>query len=323
MIIAHLDAEYLTPYEITEANKDFLKSAIWIDMLSPTREEEQLVESMVRLDIPTRDEMVEIELSRRLHTSNDILFMTVAVISHSTSPEPRLDPISFVLSPKQLVTVRYVAPTTFSIFKTQLQNTADPNLTAASLFVELLDANIDRLADILEIIARNLDDYSKMIFITKNEQNQKIDYAACMQQIGLNGDLNTKIRESLLSFFRLLTFFQTPANSLLDEKYLVRVSTLHKDVAALSDHANFLANKITFLLDATLGMVNIEQNNIIKIFSVAAVIFLPPTLIASLYGMNFKFMPELHWRWGYPVAVTLMLISAYIPYRYFKNKKWL
>lgn len=144
-----------------------------------------------------------------------------------------------------------------------------------------------------------------------------------MQQMGVNGDLNTKARESLVTFNRLITFFNQTANARIDAEGQLRLASLSKDIASLSDHANFVSNKVNFLLDATLGLVNIEQNNIIKIFSVAAVIFLPPTLIASIYGMNFQFVPALTWKWGYAFSLVLMALSSWLPYKYFKYKKWL
>ena len=144
-----------------------------------------------------------------------------------------------------------------------------------------------------------------------------------MQQIGANGDLNTKARESLLTFNRLMGYFTQTVSSRIDNEDQIRLASLIKDIASLNDHANFLSTKINFLLDATLGLVNIEQNNIIKIFSVAAVIFLPPTLIASIYGMNFHFIPELSWKYGYLFSIFLIILAAWFPYKYFKYRKWL
>jgi magnesium transporter len=141
--------------------------------------------------------------------------------------------------------------------------------------------------------------------------------------MGANADLNTKVCESLVTFNRLIPFFSQMAGSRINDERLQRLGTLGKDINSLSDHAIFLSSKVNFLLDATLGMVNIEQNNIIKIFSVAAVIFLPPTLVASIYGMNFHIMPELEWHYGYVYALGMILLAAWLPYKYFKHKKWL
>lgn len=324
MIFVCLHAKKLVLQEVTSADDHLLQQALWIDLLSPTKEEELRIEKLLNLDIPTREEMQEIEISSRLYKENGAIFMTATMIAQSTSTEPQIDPVTFVLTQNQLITVRYIEPQAFHLFSIQLYKQDVTHKHASALFVELLDATIDRLADTLEYIGRCLDDYSKTIFRSQTENGEaKLDYRQFMQQIGIKGDLNTKARESLVTFNRLITFFAQTAGAKVDAEEQIRLNVLGKDIAALSDHASFLSNKINFLLDATLGMVSIEQNNIIKIFSVAAVIFLPPTLIASIYGMNFHFMPELSWKWGYAFAIGLMLFAAWLPYKYFKKRKWL
>ena len=142
--------------------------------------------------------------------------------------------------------------------------------------------------------------------------------------IGRKGDLTSKVRESLVSIGRLVTFVTAEADGVKWSKEMrAQLKTMQRDVASLTDHASYLSNKITFVLDAMLGVVNLEQNNIIKLFSVMAVVLMPPTLIASIYGMNFKVMPELEWEYGYPLAVLMMLFAAILPYFIFKWKKWL
>jgi magnesium transporter len=323
MLVAYLNQKKFNPQEITIENQALLKEAIWIDLLSPSKEEETLVEQCLGLDIPTREEMVEIELSSRLYKENDTIFMTATMIAQSDSPDPKLDPVTFVLTQQQLITIRYIEPQSFKIVLPRLQKLDTTHSDATALLIELLDATIDRLADTLELVGRHLDEYSKTIFRPQNDAAEKLDYRQLMQQIGANGDLNTKARESLVTFNRLITFFGQTAGSRIDNEGQLRLGILSKDIASLGDHANFLSTKINFLLDATLGMVNIEQNNIIKIFSVAAVIFLPPTLIASIYGMNFQFIPELTWKYGYLLSIGLILLAAWLPYKYFKHRKWL
>jgi magnesium transporter len=145
-----------------------------------------------------------------------------------------------------------------------------------------------------------------------------------MRAIGRKGDLNSKVRESLVSIGRLVLFLANEADGMKWPKEMrAQLKVMQRDVGSLSDHASYLSNKITFLLDAMLGMVSIEQNNIIKIFSVASVALMPPTLIASIYGMNFKHMPELEWTFGYPFALVLMIVAAILPYIYFKWRRWL
>jgi magnesium transporter len=323
MIIAYLKRETIKPLVITLENTDLLREAIWIDLFAPTREEEKQIETWLQMDIPTRDEMAEIELSSRLYKDNGVLFMTAMMIAQSDSTDPKLDPITFILNDKQLITIRYIEPQAFKIFCAHLKKLAIENHNACSLFIELMDTCIDRMADIMEFIGRHLDDYSKTIFRPDPDSEDKLDYLKLMQTLGANGDLNTKTRESVLSFQRLFPFFEQSMGAKLVNVEQTRLATLNKDVASLGDHANFLSNKVNFLLDATLGLVNIEQNHIIKIFSVVAVLFLPPTLIASIYGMNFHDIPELSWKYGYIYAILAILLAAWLPYKYFKYRKWL
>lgn len=269
--------------------------------------------------------MTEIELSSRLYKQKEALFMTASMIAQSASPDPQHDVVTFIFTRKQLITIRYIEPQAFKLFISQLHSVDFVPNRAATVLIELLEATIDRLADILEVIGHRLEEYSKHIFRPDLavQGSEKPNYQNLIQKIGANADLNTYARECLVTFSRLIPFFGQSVGTELDTEEHARLGTLSKDIGALSDHASFISSKVNFLLDATLGMINIEQNAIIKIFSVAAVIFLPPTLIASIYGMNFRFIPELNYKWGYFFAIGLMILSALIPYKYFKRKKWL
>lgn len=322
-MLTYLNRKMIEPQIITIENQVSLKDSIWIDLFSPSKAEEDQVEQYIGRNIPTREEMVEIELSSRLYKEKDALFMTAMMLAQSDSPDPKLDPVTFVLTQKQLITIRYIESQSFNLFVSQVKKVDFAHRDAVALLIELLDATVDRLADILELVGSRLDHYSKTIFRPQNNTTEKLDYRQLMQQIGTNGDLNTKARESLMTFNRLISFFEQTAHSRIDKEGKLRLATLRTDVTSLSDHANFLSTKVNFMLDATLGMVSIEQNNIIKIFSVAAVIFLPPTLVASIYGMNFQFMPELSWKYGYLLSIGLILFAAWLPYKYFKKKHWL
>ena len=299
-----------------------LKEAAWIDLLHPTHEEEAIIEKHLNLNVPTRAEMREIELSSRLYCDEGSYYMTVIMIAQSDTPNPILDPVTFVLTKQQLITIRYIEPQSFKLFNIHAEKLNTAHREPIFLLIELLDATVDRLADILELVGHRLDDYSDAIF-KKEPRSRKHDYQKLMQQIGSIADLNTKARESLITFSRVLAYLGQMPDSRLNKEKQQHLHTISTDLASLGDHANFLSTKINFLLDATLGMVNIEQNNIIKILSVAAVIFLPPTLIASIYGMNFTNMPELSWKYGYFITFGLILFSAWLPYKYFKYRKWL
>lgn len=325
MIIVYLDQKTVEPIEITTNNQGLLERAIWVDMFCPTKEEEALVEATTHIAVPTREEMQEIEISSRLYRENGTLYMTAMMVAQSDSPDPKHDAITFIVTETRLLTIRYIEPQAFKLVVLNLKKIGMTEHTPISFLIELLDATVDRLADILELVSRSLDDYSQSIFHSEQKENSdaKVDYQLLLRQLGRNGDLNTKARESLVTLHRLISFFGQIIGSKLSKEYQTKIVSMSEDIKSLSDHVNFLSTKINFLLDATLGMVNIEQNNIIKIFSIAAVIFLPPTLIASIYGMNFHSMPELSWEYGYPFAIGLLLISAWLPYQYFKLKKWL
>ncbi len=323
MITAYLSKNNFLPEVITQNNQALIQKASWVDLLHPTRDEETLIERLLDVDIRTREEMQGIEPSSRLYKENDTVFLTATMIAKSDSSEPKSDAITLILKDDKMITVRYIEPQAFSLFISQLPKLAHECHHATYLVIALLEATIDRLADISERVGRSLDDYSQTIFRTQTSEKIKLDYKQLLQELGSNGDLNAKAWESLVSFNRLNSFFGQAIASKFDEDMQSKLATLSKDIIALRDQVKFLTAKVNFLLDATLGMVNIEQNNIIKIFSIAAVIFLPPTLIASIYGMNFVAIPELSWGFGYPFSICLMLLSGWLPYKYFKVKKWL
>jgi magnesium transporter len=309
------------PREEVHRNLDKL---VWLDLHYPTDEEEEFAESLFKIDIPTRDEMHEIEPSSRLYIENGSLYTTTTIITKADTLEPETHAITFMLTGNCLITVRYSDPKPFQIVLSP-HSTITTGDKGNTIFAKLLNAIINRLADILEGIGHNIDTTTSEIFRANSPKNaaQKPNLEEILCKIGVNGDLVSKTRESLISITRLISFIgQTPFFKNTPEEHL-HIETMLHDIHALNDHADFLSSKLTFLLDATLGKISIEQNSIIKIFSVAAVIFLPPTLVASIYGMNFDFMPELKWHIGYPLALTLMLISAVLPYLFFRKKGWL
>lgn len=323
MITAYFQHEhYIQSAEITTGNAHLIAEALWIDMLDPTKEEEDMIEQALKLNIPTKREMQEIEPSDRLYKEDNDIFMTATMLAKSDSPEPKTDAVSFILTNGKLITIRYSELHSFSLFATRLKKIHKEKFEMEDFFIGLLEATVDRMADIVEKIAHSLDNLSQDIFRPKTPMNPGYNFKKMLQEIGANADLGGKVRESLVSFIRVVSYYNQigPKSS---QESISRMLIINTDITALSDHTNFISNKVSLLMGATLGMVNIEQNDIIKIFSVAAVIFLPPTLIASIYGMNFRNIPELHWYFGYPFAIMLMILSGWLPYRYFKKKKWL
>lgn len=323
--IAH--NQTLEPISIEDA-KNCIPKLVWVDLLNPTENEEHLIESMLATSIPTRDEMHEIELSSRLYQENNAVYATATILTRADTPEPETHAITFVLSGQCLITVRYSEPQSFKVFLARSSQVSAENYHGNTALAGLMEAIVDRIADILENVGHSIDEMTKKIFRphlqgTDARAKEKPELDEMLRQVGIRGDLISKAQESMISLNRLLGFISQTSYFKTGSEEHCRVQSILKDIQALGDHASFLSNKVTFILDAILGMISIEQNAIIKIFSVAAVVFLPPTLVASIYGMNFDIMPELKLQFGYPLAIVLMILSAYLPYKFFCRKGWL
>jgi len=416
------------------ADVDVPESAVWFDLVNPNSLEDKIVERQVGIAVPTREEMQEIEVTSRLYVENGARYMTATLMCQSDTDTPKTTPVTFILSGHRLITVRYDEPRPFMIVGNKLARTCPAGANGESVLMDLLDAVIDRSADILERIGAEVDQVSHDIFEPEADHKRShhdilkvigrkgdltskvreslvsigrvllylaneadsmrwaketrsqlrgmqrdvqslsdhatylsnkitflldavIDRAAdilerigvevdqvsheifepeesvtersksyqiILKKIGRKGDLTSKVRESLVSIGRLLLYLANEADSMRWAKEpRAQLRGMQRDVHSLSDHAAYLTHKIQFLLDALLGMVTLDQNNVIKIFSVAAVVLLPPSLVGTIYGMNFKHMPELEWTWGYPLSLVLILLAAVLPYYFFKWKKWL
>ena len=308
-----------------EQAMDRIGEAVWFDLLNPTADERAELVAALGTTLPDREDMEEIEISSRLYYENEAAYMTAMLLSQTEGNEPIIAPVTFVLAGHRLITIRYHEPRAFQTFPARAEKVAMGCNSGEAVLVALLEAIVDRIADVVEKVGRDIDQISHDVFRHKDLTPAKTrDFQTLLESIGRKGDLISNIRDSLVTLERLIGFLTQIANqSKSDKEIRARVKTLSRDARSLSDHVGFLSQKITFLLDATLGMINIEQNAIIKIFSVAAVAFLPPTLIASIYGMNFHDMPELSWPWGYPLALALMVASALLPFWYFKRRGWL
>lgn len=303
------------------------KDAIWIDLLVPTPEEEKAVEALLAVDVPTREEMKEIETSNRLYEDNGALYMTATVAAKLDTERPEITAVTFILSNGRLISTRYIDTKPFQQFATYAQRHPAVCQSAVAILAGIIEAFIERIADILERTGGDLDLVSSNIFMrngTAKNSPTSNDLRELLERIGFNGELNSKARESLVSLGRLLMFVQQSGIAEMTPEQRSRFKSISRDVTSLSDHASFFGTKVSFLLEATLGLINVEQNNIIKIFSVAAVMFMPPTLIASIYGMNFHLLPELPGRYGnFFFSLGLMVASMGITYALFKRKGWL
>ena len=314
--------------EVVDAVREKIPDhATWIDLDEPTREEELLVEHCLGLAVPTPEEMAEIEPSSRLYEQGGALYLTASVLYGVEEGAPASSPIGFVLTDSRLVTVRYVTPKSVRAFSDHARR--EPELIADALTAlgGLLDAIVDRLADELEKVGLEIEKISNHIFSQKVDARripaQKL--TTLLTRIGQTQALLTKVRETETSMSRLLSFLAaTPrlrSRKAADARE--HIASLTADTSSLGDHSIFLANHLYFLLDAAVGLISIEQNAAMKLFSWAALVLLPPTLVGAIYGMNFHFMPELHWRYGYPFSLALMLASAVLPMWYLKRRGWL
>lgn len=297
------------------------EDAVWIELIQPTRAEELAVEAAMGLALPTREDMAEIEASSRLYRENGASFMTALVLCHTDVPngEATAAPVTFVLTGERLVTIRYDDPSSFTQFTTQAGRQPALCCSGAQTFVSLLDAIVDRLADILEHTGAEADATSRQIFKRPREGG----FEPILTRLGLHQAINSKAHESLVSISRMLGFatLAEPLESNHDLRGQLR--SLQRDAQSLLDYSTYLSSNIGFMLEAALGLINVQQNEITKIFSIAAVIFLPPSLVAGIYGMNFDFMPELHWAFGYPLALAMIVGSVVVSMLWFKRKGWL
>jgi magnesium transporter len=298
--------------------------AVWIDLITPTVQEDKLVEALLGIAVPTREEMQEIEVSSRLYIENGGRYMTATLMCQADTATPKITAVTFILSSHRLVTVRYDEPRPFAIVEHKLARACSPKVSGETVLMDLLDAVIDRSADIQERVGAEVDQISHSI-LEPDDEARAPSYNDVLKALGRKGDLTSKVRESQVSVGRLLSFLAHEAEVMKWSKDMrTQLQSMQRDVVSLTDHASFLSNKIPFLLDAILGVVNIQQNAIIKIFSIAAVVFMPPTLVASIYGMNFHSgMIELERRFGYPFALILIVVAAVVPLVFFKWKKWL
>jgi len=311
-------------------------NALWFDLFEPTADERLRLEAALGLQLPSREEMQEIEPSSRLYTEGDASYMTATIMAHADAPFPTAESFTFILARRCLVTLRYQDPRPIALYAQRLMKSPGVRLSGEEVLIGLIEAFVDRIADILEKVALDLDAQARLVFTPPTAGGVRtaksaVDLQEVMRALGRNEDLATSARESLLSLNRMVRFLATivegvPAADPVAKKeqrdQKQRVKTLVRDMMSLGEHAAFELAKVNFLLDATLGVINIEQTQIIKLFSVAAVMLMPPTLIASIYGMNFKSIPELQWDFGYPLAILVMVLSAVVPYLWFKRKGW-
>jgi magnesium transporter len=298
---------------------------VWWDLLDGTEEERAIIERSTGLRVPTKAQTSEIESSSRLYIEGDTLYLSAPAISRGESGAPRVSPIGFVLSPHYLLTVRFAVLPAFETFASRVNASVVGVTTSSEAFLGLLEAIVDRLADVLEQIGAHLDEISDTIFHSGDHRPGRTDRALreTLRHLGQTGDHISKLRDSLLVFDRMVPFVMDNGEAWIPQKLLPRSRTLRRDIISLKDYDEHLSNKVQFLLDASLGLIGIEQSDIFKILTVVSVVGIPPTLVAGIYGMNFKDMPELNWAWGYAYGWVLIIISAVVPLIWCRLRGWI
>ena len=300
-----------------DANWRASDDIIWIDLVDPTPEEEAAVEAAYGIDLPTREEARHLEPSSRLYQEDGATFLTATLLARADQPHPVASSVTLVLLSDVLITIRYEPLKAFTIFAERCAHA--PVNDGGEAALELLDAIVERSAEVLEAQATLVHETSVAIF----NRPPSSAFGPLLSDLARAQSITSLARKSLVSLSRLSSFAALAPEFQKDDSRRSHLIAIQHDIQALTEHASFTSGHISFLLDAALGLINIEQNSIIKFFSVVAVVFLPPTLVASIYGMNFDVMPELHWVLGYPWALALMVVSGVAPFVWFKKKGWL
>ena len=306
---------------------DALRAAVWIDLVSPTPDEAAAVAAATGFTVPTEASAGEIEASSRLATRDGVLYLSMPLILRSEAGT-RGVPAGFVLSPKQLLTVRFAPSSVFDAFAGHTSRNEDIHPGPTHVLVGLLEAIVDRQADVLEQVAHELDGISHRIFamgVRKGGGRKREDATlrVTLGQIGRLGDLISHVRDTLVGAGRIGPYMEHAALAWLPADLPPRLKTLQQDIASLNDFDTHLNDKLQFLLDATMGFINIAQNNLMKVMTIASVAGIPPVLVAGIYGMNFKNIPEYDWIFGYAYGLGLIVLTTLIPLAIFRWRKWI
>jgi magnesium transporter len=300
-------------------------SAVWVDLLDPSQDEIEAVERAYGIKVPKLTALSEIESSSRLRAEGSTLYMSAPLIAGTDTPRWESAPTGFILSPRVLVTVRYARLDLFDAVEADIAQT--PDLTPALAFAMLLEGAVDRAADHLEHAADMVAKVAQTIF---SDEVAKAGLASetrvlrdTIRTIGRANDRASRVRYMFLSLGRIASFTCDRCSPKLPQPILDRLGAVSHDIASLDEFEVSLTGRVQLLQDAATGLISIEQNDVVKVLTVASVVGIPPVLIAGIYGMNFKNMPELGWSWGYPYALALCLVSAVVPYLWFKWRDWI
>lgn len=299
---------------------------VFLDLLNPVRAEELEAERWLEYSLPTKEEMEEIEESSRLYAENGALYMTAWVPLNLESDNPETTAVTFVVSPETLTTVRYGNPYSWRVLHDHVRRQCSLPLTSDAIFLLLVELIVARIADTLQNVETDLRNVSRDIFsVNPNRPDggvKNVDLNEVIKLLGRRNALVANLRESLVSMARMLQYFLNNAAGWMRGDLAAQFRSVARDVKSLDDYTNQQTQEMTFLLESTLGLISIQQNQIIKIFTVASVLFMPPTLIASIYGMNVN-LPAEQQSWAFPAVMALIIMSAILPIVFFKKKKLL
>jgi magnesium transporter len=307
-----------------------LGEAVWIDLIAPTEEERSEVERVTKLLVPAQSDIAEIESSSRLAVHDDVLTLSTPMISKGQGTELVVSPLGFVVSRERLLTVRYGRSVVFDNFgadwRIKKENGHPDGCGGMVPFLGLLEAMVDRLADLLEKTGGEMEALSAQVFVPPSGDHPSRQRDAVLRralsEVGRMGTLISHVRDGLLGVGRIVRFVREVSAAWLHDGEATRLKTLERDVASLNDYDAQLTNKVQFVLDAILGFISIQQNNAFKVLTVVSIVGIPPTFVASLYGMNFKNMPELNWAYGYQYGLCVIALSIIVPVLWFKRRGW-
>lgn len=297
-------------------------AAMWVDLFCPQPEQIAAITAL-GVEVPSLADMEEIEISNRLYRAGGLDYLTIVLQGRSVEGETRAGPVTFIIGPARLITVRYHRPRPFDTFPDRAERSSAGHESPDRLFLGLIEDIIARQADLLENVGRVLDETAARVF-SGQERGDDADLQALLERVGQQSEINSRVRLAILSLSRALSFYGATLDERPEGKALRGLVKMHmRDLQSLEVHADFLSGRVGLVVDSTMGMINLRQNVTMRILSVITALFLPPTLIASFYGMNFRFMPELDQPWGYPMAIGAMLGSAGLTWLVLKIKGWL
>jgi magnesium transporter len=316
----------LSAYPTHHAQGATLKNSIWVDLVDPTEAEKSAFQDAFGLRVPVKEQLAEIETTSRLRTEQDALYMTAPLIFAGKDIPWVLLPTGFVLAKNVLLTVRFAKSAAFDTVSAELD--ASEQFDPAHAFMRLLEVLVDNIADLLEASAGDLDDASHLIFRPENPKRTPLSHETAklrrlMIRTGRTSERMARIQYALVCLDRMAKFTTEHCREWIGQTVANRLHIVSSDIASLIQFTEGLVSRVQLLQDAASGLINIDQNEVMKVLTIASVVGIPPVLVVGIYGMNFKNMPEYDWTWGYPYALALVVVTALLPLIWFKWKDWI